>query len=47
MEGLGKITKHKDVSLETKAKITHTFYSQLLCMDVKVRKIDRGKNRFI
>lgn len=33
---LGKVFKSKDVSLETKTKITYTLYSQLLCTNVKV-----------
>ena len=36
MEELGKITKSKDVSLETKTKISMPSYSQLVCMDAKV-----------
>lgn len=32
----GEIAKSKEGSLETKAKTTHTSYSQLLCVDGKV-----------
>ena len=35
IEELEKVMKSKDVSLETKAEIIHTFYSQLLRTDVK------------
>ena len=34
MEELGKISKSKDLLLETKAKVNSTLYSQILCTDV-------------
>ena len=48
MEELRKVTKNKDVSLATKAKITHSLIFPITVYSVKVEQWGRiEKNRFI
>lgn len=47
MEELGRITKNKDVSLQTKVRLIHTLVSQLQRMDTKVCTVKKDNRKEI